>query len=113
MSTSDVRLATAAEISIRSEQIADHRLVRLEGELDSSSTSTLVAAIRRDLADAGCVRLDASALGFVDSSGLQALVSLRDEARRNGGDLWIEAASRPLERLLQLTALTDLMAPLS
>ena len=37
---------------------------------------------------------------------------LRDEARQAGGDLWVSAASRPLERLLDLTALTDLLTPL-
>lgn len=54
------------------------------------------------------VVIDISAVGFIDSTGLGALVGCLKRAREHGGSLTIVApATSPLHKLLALTGLED------
>ena len=54
------------------------------------------------------VAVDGSGLSFVDSAGLRTLVLARRDTAARGGSLWLRTPSPALERLLELSGLTDL-----
>jgi anti-sigma B factor antagonist len=55
------------------------------------------------------IHLDASEVTFLDSGGLRLLISQHNRFEASGGRLIIVAPSRPVARLLEITALIDLL----
>lgn len=89
-------------------EVDDKVTVTVEGEVDASNCAEL-----RDVLDrlatgerAHEVHLDLGRLGFVDSSGLRVLLVAQLALQQRGGSLRIVAASRAVERLLDVTGLT-------
>ena len=78
----------------------------LRGDLDSHSTSLLMDQVRRWTPQTSIV-LDMAEVEFIDSSGLRALITARDE-RQGEARVAIVAPSRAVTRLLEITALTDI-----
>jgi anti-anti-sigma factor len=60
----------------RVEPTEDPRAFRLEGELDLASVEELLERVGPAAAEPGDLRLDATDLSFIDSSGLHGLLSL-------------------------------------
>ena len=75
------------------------------GELDLASAE-LVEREVRDLCRSGFDRivLDLRQLEFLDSSGLRALLSLRNDAKRDGHRLELVAGPRRVQRVFEITA---------
>jgi anti-sigma B factor antagonist len=83
---------------------------RLSGDLDIVTSDD----VKRELAqliDDGqrTLTLDLSGVGFVDSSGLGALVALHRHAEAAGGTLTIRAVPAQVQRLFEITRLGDLL----
>ena len=81
---------------------ADGIALRLIGELDLSTVDDLLGRVEHRLGEGrGDLVLDASALAFIDSTGVKALVDL---ARRLGGgrELVVVGPSPPAARTLEL-----------
>jgi anti-anti-sigma factor len=57
----------------------------------------------------GSLILDLHGVTFIDSTGVAALVRLRNRCRRDGCTFAIEAVSAPVLRVLQLVGLDDLL----
>ena len=83
-------------------------LVRLKGDLDVEGARTareglsgLLKAGRVDLT----INLDR--VGFLDSSGLAALISALRRARERGGDVRVETTNRRIRRVFEVTALAQ------
>lgn len=105
--------AVGAALSITSRRDGTVCFVELCGELDLRSRQLLAAevgALMKAGAVAG-VELDASHVRFIDSAGLTSLIALRATAEALGLDVRVAAVSRPVERLLELTGLTDQLLP--
>ena len=87
-------------------------VLHLEGRLNAVSTDALRKAVH-DVVNGGTsqIAIDLSDVGFVDSSGLGALVSGLKETRRAGGDLRIAAANDQVRLVLQLTNLDRVLKP--
>ena len=83
--------------------------VRVAGELDVASASELHRTLRAELA-AGMdqVVLDLSAVAFMDSSALRALLSVLNDGDA-GRRLVVRRPSPPVERLLAVTGLGDVV----
>jgi anti-anti-sigma factor len=79
------------------------------GELDMAAAFKLESGVDPLLEDEAVdsLQLDPSEVGFVDSAGLGALLSLRERAQDRGIALEIARASDPVRRLLELTGLGD------
>lgn len=82
--------------------------VILTGDLDTDGGRT----IRRFLAgliDAGRVDITANLdrVGFLDSSGLAALIASLRKARERGGDVRVETTNGRIRRVLEVTALSQ------
>ena len=55
--------------------------------------------------------LDLSALGFMDSSGLNVLIRAVHKARAAGGDLYLAAPTSAVRRILEITGVTTTLPP--
>jgi anti-sigma B factor antagonist len=86
-------------------------LLRLQGELDAYTSPRLAAVVER-LGDVGGrhVVLDLGDVGFVDSAGLSALVSVLTTVRQGGGAVSLRAVGPQLRKLFEITGLTRLAA---
>src|SRR5919201_6216887 len=81
-------------------------VVRPQGRLDMQSAPRLRQELSQ-LAERGRHRvvLDLEGIGFMDSSGLGAIISGLKAARQKGGDLRIARANEQVRLVLQLTSL--------
>jgi anti-anti-sigma factor len=87
-------------------------VVQLVGELDlhgSDRLSDEVAQALRDPIDV--LDLDARGLRFVDSAGLRALLLARGEAERKGVAFQLSEVTAPVNRVIDLAGLGDLLGP--
>jgi anti-anti-sigma factor len=81
------------------------RLVSMAGEIDLAVTDEVIAVVRSSLSGADHVDLDFAGVTFIDSSGLGALVLLRNEAAGQGKQLSLVNLSPATSRLLRITGL--------
>ena len=89
-------------LDIEVEESTDHTLCRPVGELDAYTVNRFREALG-ELASAKYLLIDLSAVPFMDSAGLGALIGGIRRAREAGGDVAV-ACSRPtLTRLLHTT----------
>lgn len=87
----------------------DRHTLTLGGELDIASVRLLHAAVAR-IRKAGGVRritLDLSGLILIDSAGLAEIILTSRLCERDGFELTLTPGSRAVQRLFELTGLTD------
>lgn len=96
-------------LSIETERDGDTAVVTVAGELDMSSAPRLESTLSELAGDAEVRRvvIDLSGTGFVDSSGLRAILSAHRQLDASGSELTLRAPSAPVTRLLEITALVD------
>ena len=83
-------------------------VVAVRGELDAYSAPRLEAEISKLLREPiDAVVLDLSETGFLDSSGLRAILSAHRRLTESDRQLRLRAPSEPVTRLLEITGLTD------
>lgn len=88
---------------------ADPAVLRLSGELDIAAVDAFLDRARAALADAHPVLcLDVAEVSFIDSTGLGALVRLREHAHEQGKDIALAHIPRQMSRILDLTGLAGL-----
>jgi len=89
----------------------DYALVRVSGEVDIETAPQLsdhaVSAIRDHSAE---ILLDLSRVTFMDSTGLQLLLSIRERAELAGGGLGLVGVTRPVMKVLNMTGLASTFA---
>lgn len=87
---------------------AEAPLVTVEGELDVA-TSPLLRRRLDAVVEAGGrdVRVDLTAVGFMDSSGLGALMAVHHRLRECDGRISITGAAPPVRKILEITALDE------
>ena len=90
-------------------------LVRLDGELDITSSPLLQAVVDQVLAARRqplCQHLvvDMSGVGFADASGVSPLLLARAVLARRGGRIELRHCRRGVPRLLRLLDLQDMLA---
>jgi anti-anti-sigma factor len=83
------------------------RHISLVGEIDLAVTDEFLTQVRESLAAADHVDLDFGGVTFIDSSGLGALVLLRQEAGQQSKRLSLVNVSPATSRLLRITGLED------
>ena len=81
-------------------------VIRLDGELDLSSTTSLDPAVAGVFSDPGRrIVLDLSSLRFLDSSGLGAIARLMRRGRSAGCDLRVVPGPPQVMRVFELTGM--------
>lgn len=100
---------------ISSRREGGRAVVELGGELDLHGSDRLTAEVQRVLRDATPpverVEIDARELTFADSAGLRAVLKARAEAQTTGVVFMVTAVSAPVERVIEMAGLTDVLFP--
>ena len=99
-------------LEARCESTVGRLEIILVGELDISNADRLQGLLDgwvAGSADARCVSIDASELTFMDSSGVQVLMSLRRHLEATGCGLEIRGANRTVRLVLETLGLTSLL----
>ncbi|MET8170467.1 STAS domain-containing protein [Streptomyces sp. NPDC005329] len=85
-------------------------VVRVSGELDYVSSPVLMEELQPLIARGDrSVVLDLSGVTFCDSSGLNALLSARQQAERRGVELAVAGVPQQPRRVLQMTGADQLL----
>lgn len=94
-----IRIVTELRVE-RIDRPGEVRL-RLEGELDLAGADHLLGHAQ-DIPPGGALALDLSALSFMDSAGLKALMNLDRRSKREPWSLILENPRDQVRRLLEL-----------
>lgn len=82
-------------------------VIEVSGEFDLAVVDEFLEVARGGLSGAPALILDLREVSFIDSTGLGALVLLRNEAGAATKRLRLDNLPRPVTRLLALTGLQD------
>ena len=96
-------------LSVRVERSSSTITVQVDGEIDTATSPELERLVRQACNDddRAIVELDLSGVGFIDSSGLRALVVTQQAITEAGGSLRVVRPSSQVVRLLELTGLGE------
>lgn len=96
------------DLVLATETQGDHAILTVRGELDAYSAPGLEDQVGRLIGQGvGMIVLDLSGTGFLDSSGLRAILTAQRRLSEGGGTMTLRAPSEPVTRLLEITGLTD------
>lgn len=84
-------------------------VVRVEGELDLGTAPKLSDLLEGHAAAGKRVVLDLTACGFIDSSGLRALLSARSAADTAGGSFALVVADPNILRVFEVASLDQVL----
>jgi anti-sigma B factor antagonist len=94
------------EFGIHQEQRGDLPILRVRGELDIYTASRLKEAVLAVLSDgATSLAIDLSAVQFLDSTGLQVLMSAKKRTAERGGDVYLVGVGGQIRRVFTLLSL--------
>lgn len=82
-------------------------VIAVSGDLDLASAEAFVASATAAAADGSVLGLDLGDVTFMDSTGLGALIKVRNLMIDRGGSVTLVAASTAVERVLELTGMSD------
>jgi anti-sigma B factor antagonist len=86
----------------------DRVVVVLDGELDMASAPSLLDALdAAEIEPNAMVVLDLQPLQFIDSTGLRAILSLRERCRDRGQQFAVTRGSPQVQRLLDITGVSE------
>lgn len=96
---------------VRSEAV-DEPILVVTGDLDLMTVPVFVAAATDVLhqEQVTSLRLDLGGVGFMDSTGINAVIKLDEAAREAGRSLEMVAWSPYVERVLHLAGLSQILA---
>ena len=102
MQTIDSSKYTPFELEVVPDR--DEVAVVVQGELDMATADALHDAVRvLETSGFGSIVVDLRGIGFIDSTGLQVLISLRNDAKRNGHALTLIPAGPAASRIFDIT----------
>jgi anti-sigma B factor antagonist len=99
---SDQPPGAVGELEVSVDVSAGRHLVRLSGELDLASSSTLVDVVDRLLIGADEIVVDIELVSFIDSSGLHALLSCLAKCEAAGTVFLLTPATSQVRRLFEI-----------
>ena len=100
------------EFSIRAVTNGSQCDLMLSGEIDLQVAQDLTRVARSHLADPGVQRLlvDLGGVSFLDSTGLGALVAIRNAANKQGKEMALGNVSDRISQLLGITGLGEVFS---
>jgi anti-sigma B factor antagonist len=94
------------EFGIRQEQRGAMPLLKVQGELDIYTAPRLKEAVLAALTDGvGSLAIDLSEVEFLDSTGLQVLMSAKKRTAERGGDVYLLGVGGQIRRVFTLLSL--------
>ena len=102
-------LPTEEPITVRADEpVPGTVVVRVSGEVDMLSSPALREAVAAELPGRRALVIDLTAVAFLGTSGLAALIEARSAALRDGITLWLASDQRAVLRPLRIAGLVDL-----
>jgi anti-sigma B factor antagonist len=98
----------AADVGFDVVQHGDAIVIHVSGEIDTLTAPMLTEQLSRRLPTAPLLVLDLSAVTFLGSAGLAALVAAKDDAQQQAHTLRLVCGSRIVTRALEATGLLGL-----
>ncbi|MGZ4277375.1 MAG: anti-sigma factor antagonist [Solirubrobacteraceae bacterium] len=89
----------------------DGGVVRVRGELDVATSSSLERLLLRAREPGERVLLDLTELSFMDSTGLRVLLRAQQAAERGGWEIVLAGVSAPVRRLFDLSGVHAALPP--
>ena len=86
---------------------AGDALIEISGELDLASAEEFLSAVGDAAETATALLFDLGGVTFMDSTGLGALIKVRNQVIDRGGELRLTATSAAVERVLDLTGMSE------
>jgi len=100
--------AVGPDLVLTTDREGDRAVLIVRGELDAYSAPAIEEQIGRLIADDVVeVVLDLAQTGFLDSSGLRAILTAQRRLSENHGRLRLREPSDAVKRLLEITGLTE------
>ncbi|MBV1851242.1 STAS domain-containing protein [Catellatospora tritici] len=99
-----------ALFSVRTVDSADLRTVKVAGECDMSASDELTAVLVDAVASFRRVEVDLAAVEFLDSTGINALVTAYHRACANGSTIYVTQAVGMVATVLDLTGVAQLLS---
>ena len=93
--------------TVSSRQLENGVVLELRGELDLATVPIVQREMRQAKGFHDLVVIDLRQVSFMDSAGLQLLLSLQKRMRERGGSLLVVQGSRQVRRLFELTGIID------
>ncbi len=103
--------SATAPLVITVESTGDSATVHVNGEIDIENCQQFADALAASASGHAHVHLDLGEVGYMDSSGLRALLVARTAAQDSDGTLDVTVASPIVARLFEITGLTDILTP--
>ena len=100
-----------APLVITVESTGDSATAYVSGEVDIENCQQFADALAASASSHTHLHLDLGEVGYMDSSGLRALLVARTAAQTAGGTLDVTVASPIVARLFEITGLTDILTP--
>jgi anti-sigma B factor antagonist len=100
-------MTDSPDLKVTRRRAGDAVIVAPEGEIDLATTELVARELAAARDEAAAVVLDLRGVGFMDSSGLRMLVEAQREAERLGSSLTLVRGPAAVQRLLDLTGLTE------
>lgn len=99
-----------SELSTDIARAAGRSIVAVGGELDVATVAALRDVVGNEITDDACtcLVLDLSRVSFVDSTGLGALIELRNRADDSGVRFVVRSLTPPVLRIVQMSGLAGL-----
>jgi anti-sigma B factor antagonist len=96
------------DLVLTTETEGDRAVIAIKGELDAYTApgveEQIASLVGREINN---IVLDLSETGFLDSSGLRAILTAHRRLASEEGSLTLRNPSEPVTRLLEITGLTD------
>jgi anti-sigma B factor antagonist len=96
------------DLVLTTETEGDRTVITIKGELDAYTAPAVEEQISKLMSERALdLVLDLSQTGFLDSSGLRAILTAHRRLESEQGALTLRSPSEPVVRLLEITGLTD------
>jgi anti-sigma B factor antagonist len=104
------RIARRGPLTIRSERRDETHLVEPSGEIDLAVTDLLDEEMQRaEATDAHTITLDLRGLDFIDCTGIQTLLRIRERSLADGDRLRIRHVPRNVHRLIRVAGVEGML----
>ncbi len=100
----------ANPLEITMDHEGDEVRLAVRGEVDLETSAALTEALT-EVVSTRHISLDLTDVGYMDSTGLRAILEAREAIERAGGTLEVAAASNIVARLIDISGVTGLFSP--
>ena len=82
--------------------------VKVDGKLDANTSEDFLLHVEAELHEIDTVVIDCSALEYISSAGLRALVALSDDLGDKDGAICLKGVGEQVAQVLRLTGMNEL-----